>query len=87
MNNPNPKTKTKTMKAASRTKVVSGVANNSGVDRTSPVRGAKSKAGEQARSARWSATLTLKLKGPENAGPFLMGGSTIQPLRRLPLPH
>ena len=87
INNPNPKTKTKTMKAASRTKVVSGVANNSGVDRTSPVKGGPkarraNKPGQQVVS-----NANFKIKGPENAGPFLMGGSTIQPLRRLPLPH
>ena len=60
------------MRAASRTKVFSRVANNSRVDRTSPVSKVVSKA-------------DFKIKGPTNAGPFLMGGSTI--LRRLPLPH
>ena len=62
------------MRAASRTKVFSRVANNSRVDRTSPVSKVVSKA-------------DFKIKGPANAGPFLMRGFTIRPIRRLPLPH
>jgi len=53
------------------------------VDRTSPV----SRAGRTSPVSKVVSNANFKIKGPANARPFLMGGTAIQPLRRLPLAH
>jgi hypothetical protein len=62
-------------------------ANKQGGQNKPGQRGGQQQDGQDKPGQQGGRNANFKIKGPTNARPFLVGGSTIQLLRRLPLPH